>query len=103
MIATNLAAFAVAKNQNSSWAARRARSIAAAAGRFDRADAKAGYRFVDQGAASHPRLPALFGLDREVFRRRPDHAPFAVVAQRLLGDLDGAAEIENFFTSSFDK
>ncbi len=39
----------------------------------------------------------MFWFDREVFRRRPGDPPLAVVAQRLLGDLDGAAEVEDFF------
>ena len=39
----------------------------------------------------------MLGFDREVFRRRPGDPPFAVVAQRLLGDLDGPAEVEDFF------
>src|SRR2546430_11154526 len=40
------------------------------------------------------RLPARFWFDRQIFRRGPDDSIFAVVAQRLLGNLDGATEIE---------
>src|SRR5581483_6170990 len=82
---------------NSARPARRPGQVAAAAGGFDRADAKAGHRLGGERAAGDPRLPALFRLDREVFRRGPDHPPFAVIAQRLLGDLDGPAEVEDFF------
>ena len=37
------------------------------------------------------------GLIAKILRGRPDDSTFAVIAQRLLGDFDGATEIEDFF------
>src|SRR5262249_7342432 len=93
----NLAAFAVAENQDPARSLRRSRRIAATSRRFDGADAKACDRLGYERATGRPGLPALFRLDRQIFRRGPDDASFGVVAQRLFGDFNGAAQVEDFF------
>ena len=93
----SLAALAIAQDENPPRPPRGAGEITASAGGFDGTNAKTRNRRGGERTAGNPGLPAFRRLDREIFRRRPDHPASAMVAQGLLGDLDGAAQVEDSF------